>query len=72
MTLDGKVVELKKAYSSILPHRPSFVGFYTDAFSLEPDHEYRVELNLPLLQAGQFQGLFCEIVESEYTDRIDP
>lgn len=69
MKLDGETMKLKKAYSSIRPHAPSFVGFYLDASSLKPDHNYKVELNLPKLKPGQFQGIFFDNVEPEYTGR---
>ena len=48
----------------------TFVGFYADVSLLSPDREYRVELELPPLRPGQFQGLFFENVETEYTDVI--
>ncbi len=72
LRIDGQPVELRKAYSSIRGHRPSFVGFYADVSSLRPDREYRVELQLPPLEAGQFQGLFFDNVETEYTAAIAP
>lgn len=71
MKLNGETVKLKKAYSSIWPNAASFVGFYFDASSLVPDQNYRVELSLPRLRAGQFQGLFFDNVEPEYTLRIE-
>lgn len=71
MKLDGVTVALKKAYSSIRPNVPSFVGFYLDASSLKPGHNYRVELNLPNLKPGQFQGIFFDNVEPEYTNLIE-
>lgn len=69
LRLDGKAVELKKAYSSVRPHPASFVGFYADVSGLKPDRDYRVELHLPGLRPGQFQGLLFENVETEYTER---
>ena len=71
LKLDGETVELRRAYSSVRSHSASFVGFYADVSSREPDHHYQVELDLPRLRPGQFQGLFFENVESEYTDRIE-
>jgi hypothetical protein len=71
MKLDGRTVKLKTAYSSIRANAPSFVGFYMDASSLKPDHTYKVELNLPKLDPGQFQGIFFDNVEPEYTGRIE-
>ena len=72
MTIDGKPVEVKKAYNSIYGHAPkrTFLGFYADVSTLKPDTEYRVELTLPSLAPGRFQGLFFENVEPEYTTSI--
>ena len=70
LKLDGKDVPLEKAYSSVRRHGPSFVGFYADVSKLEQDHEYKVELGLPALRPGQFQGLFFDNVETEYTGEI--
>jgi hypothetical protein len=66
LKIDGQLVTLKKAYSSIRRDARSFVGFYTDVSSLAPDRNYSVEFTLPQLRAGQFQGLFFENIESEY------
>ncbi len=70
LRLDGEPVELKKAYSSIHPEDRCFTGFYADLSRLEPGREYRFELELPLLKPGQFQGLFFENIETEYTDQV--
>lgn len=72
LAIDGQPVEVTKAYSSIRPHPRTFVGFYTDVSLLRPDREYEVELELPALRPGQFQGLFFENVETEMTDRVEP
>jgi hypothetical protein len=70
LEIDGRPIELRKAYTAIRAARRTFVGFYADVSLLSPDREYRVELLLPPLRAGQFQGLFVENVETEYTDVI--
>lgn len=70
LRIDGEPVDLTPAYSSIRRHARSFVGFYADVSSLEPDREYTVELTLPKLKPGQFQGLFFENVVPEYTDEL--
>ncbi|MDQ6887998.1 MAG: hypothetical protein M3068_11985 [Gemmatimonadota bacterium] len=70
LEIDGRPIELRKAYTAIRAARRTFVGFYADVSLLSPDREYRVELVLPSLRAGQFQGLFVENVETEYTDVI--
>lgn len=72
LRLNGSPVELKRAYSSIRLHSPSFVGFYADVSSLQPDAEYRLELDLPQVKPGQFQGVFFDNVETEYTAAVEP
>jgi hypothetical protein len=63
-------VELRKAYSAIRSAPRTFVGFYADLSMLDPDREYRFELNLPPLEPGRLQGVFFDNVETEYTSRI--
>ena len=70
LRVDGRVVELKKAYSAIRPEPRTFLGFYADLSLLSPEKEYRVEMLLPSLRPGQFQGLFLENIESEFTEKI--
>ena len=72
MTLDGKAVTMRKAYNSIYGYSPkrTFLGFYADVSSLEPDREHRIELLVPKLAPGRFQGLFFENVEPEYAREI--
>ena len=67
LKIDGRTVELRKAYSSIRVHPRAFVGFYADVSLLSADREHRIELELPRLKPGQFQGVFFENVEPEYT-----
>jgi len=72
MKIDGKPVEVKKAYSSIYAQGQTrtFVGFYADLSGIEADKDHEVEVSLPDLQPGQFQGLFFDTVEPEYTEAI--
>jgi hypothetical protein len=70
LTIDGRTVELRKAYSAIRSAPRTFVGFYADLSMLDPDREYRFELNLPPLEPGRLQGVFFDNVETEYTSRI--
>lgn len=72
LRIDGEPVETRKAYTAVRPARRTFVGFWADVSTIEPDIEHRVELRLPPLRPGQFQGLFFENVESEYTARLRP
>ena len=69
--IDGKVVELQKAYASVRTNRRNFVGFYADVSKLAADVEHKLELELPKgLKVGQLQGVFLENIETEYTDEI--
>jgi len=72
MKIDGQAVEVRKAYSSVHPQgaKRTFVGFYADVSALEPDRQHDVELSLPELEPGRFQGLFFDNVEPVHTDRL--
>ncbi|MDE3150687.1 MAG: hypothetical protein KGL93_00415 [Gemmatimonadota bacterium] len=70
MTIDGREVALRKAYSSVRPVSYDLVGYYADVSLLSADVQHTVELRLPALRPGQFQGLFFENVEPLYTDAI--
>ncbi len=70
LTIDGRPVRLEKAYAAIRAVPRTFVGFYADVSLLEADREHTFELALPPLEPGQFQGLFFENVEPEYTTAI--
>ena len=73
LKIDGQAVELKKAYASVRANRRNFVGFYADVSSLAADSEHTLELELPKpLKPGQFQGVFFENVETEYTEPTAP
>jgi len=72
LKVDGKTVEVRKAYNSVYPHSPgrTFIGHYADLSSLRPDTDHDIEVGLPPLEPGRFQGVFFENVETEYTRRI--
>jgi hypothetical protein len=70
LRIDGRPVELRKAYSSIRVYPRAFVGFYADVSLLGAGLEHRLELDLPPLKPGQFQGVFFENVEAEYTEEV--
>ena len=63
-------MRLEKAYTAIRAVPRTFVGFYADLSLLAADREHTFELTLPPLRPGQFQGLFFENVEPEYTTAI--
>lgn len=72
LKIDGQPVEARRAYTSVYPDaNPStFVGWYADVSSLQPDVKHTFEVDLPKLEAGQFQGLFFDNVEAEFTQDI--
>jgi hypothetical protein len=70
LRIDGRAVEVRKAYSAVRAERRTFVGFYADLSLLGADAEHSIELELPPLKPGQFQGAFFENVETEYTEAI--
>jgi hypothetical protein len=68
LKIDGRPVELLKAYASVRVFRRNFTGFYADISRLAADVEHTLELDVPPgLKPGQFQGVFFENVETEYT-----
>jgi hypothetical protein len=70
MTIDGREVALRKAYSSVRPVPHDLTGYYADVSLLSADVPYAVRVELPRLRPGQFQGLFFENVQPQYTDSI--
>lgn len=74
LEVNGREVTVKPAYTSIVRSNPrhTFVGWYADLSSLQPDREYTFDLHLPRLSPGQFQGLFLDTVEAGYTTEIRP
>jgi hypothetical protein len=70
LVIDGRAVELRKAYSAVRAAARTFVGFYADLSLLEADREHTLELELPRLRPGQLQGVFFDNIEPEYTDRL--
>ncbi len=71
ISIDGKSVQVRRAYNNIYGNnKRTFLGSYVDVSLLEPDREHVVEVTVPSLAAGRFQGLFFENIEPEYTRRI--
>jgi len=70
--IDGKPVEVGKAFNDIYPNAPdhTFMGFYVDVSNLKPDSRHTVGVGLPKLEPGQFQGLYFDNVETEYTGAV--
>ncbi len=72
LTIDGRPVELHKAYTAVRRVARTFVGFYADLSLRDADRPYRFQLDLPVIKAGQFRGLFFENVEPEFTTALAP
>ena len=73
MKLNGQPVEVKRAYDNVFPLGASgpSLAFTQTCRNVKPETRYEVEVSLPDgLQPGQFQGLFLENVEAEFTTNI--
>jgi hypothetical protein len=70
--IDGKPVEVQEAYNGVYPYvTRTCMGMYADVSCLEPDVRHHIQVTLPEgLRQGQFQGLFFEHVENEYTEQL--
>jgi len=72
LRVNGLPVDVLKAYNSVYPHSPqrTFIGHYADLSRIRPDSPCDIEVSLPSLEPGRFEGAFFENVENEYTQRI--
>jgi len=72
LLVNGQPVPVVRAYNSVYPHSPkrTFIGHYADLSRLRPDAPCDLEVSLPTLEPGRFEGVFFENVETEYTKRI--
>jgi hypothetical protein len=71
LKINGQAVDVLKGYGSVYAHSPrSFLGHYADLSGVKPDSPVDIEVSLPALRPGQFQGVFFENVVTEYTKRI--
>jgi hypothetical protein len=72
LKVDGQPVPLKPAYTAIVRNNPknTFTGWYADLSDVRPAVEHKFEVELPKLAAGEFQGLFLDTVEAEYTGEV--
>jgi hypothetical protein len=72
LKINGVPVDVLKAYNSVYPHSPArtFLGHYADFSRIRPDSPFDIEVSLPSLAPGRFEGVFFENVEPEYTQRI--
>ncbi|MGN6555083.1 MAG: hypothetical protein ACTHLW_15355 [Verrucomicrobiota bacterium] len=67
--IDGISFPVQTAWNGIYPSmgEQTFLGFYIDVSRLVRDVTHQIEVTVPGLAAGQFQGLFFDNVEPEYT-----
>ncbi|MCX6904088.1 MAG: hypothetical protein NTW03_11570 [Verrucomicrobia bacterium] len=74
LKVDGQPATLKPAYTAIYPQavKNTFVGWYADLSRLKPEVSHAFEVELPPLAPGQFQGLFLDNIETEFTKEIVP
>lgn len=72
MKIGARAVQVNKAYSCVYPQavKRTLLGFYADVSWLRPGTKYKMELSLPELKPGQFQGIFFENIEPESTQEI--
>lgn len=72
LSIDGQSVALTPAYMTIYPlgYNNTFVGWYADLSRLAPDTSHQFQLTLPALAAGQFQGMFLDNVEAQFTNSV--
>lgn len=71
--IDGKPAAVKEAYNGVYPYvERTAIGMYVDVSSLNPDVVHKIKVTLPHgLKPGQFQGIFFEHVENEYTSAVE-
>lgn len=67
--IDGIVFPVKTAWNGVYPSmgEQTFLGFYVDVSRLVRDVPHEIEVTVPGLAPGQFQGLYFDNVEPEYT-----
>ena len=70
--IDGKPYELNEAYNGVYPTvERSNLGIFVDISSLKPGIVHKINIKLPTgLKPGQFQGLFIDHIEDEFTTEL--
>merc|ERR1712217_431482 len=70
--IDGNKVDLAKSYNSRgRSVSRCFLAFYYDASNISIETMHSLAMRLPTLAKGNFQGIFWENVETEYTNEIE-
>ena len=69
LKLNGQPLAVKQAWNGLYPNvgERTFIGFYADLSDVKPATKYQLVAELPPLGQGQFQGLFFDNIELEYT-----
>ncbi len=70
LTIDGKPIDVRRAYTSTRVHPEAFVGLYADLSRITPDVTHTVKLTVSGVTPEQFQGLFFDNVEPQFTTEI--
>lgn len=71
LTIDGRPIEVKHAYTSTRVHPEAFVGLYADLSRLQPDVAHTLRLTLSGIDSQKFQGAFFDNVEPQFTTEIN-
>ncbi len=71
--IDGVDYEIHEAYNGVYPTvERSNLGVFVDISSLSSGAEHHIKVKLPVgLKPGQFQGIFIEHVENEFTTDVN-
>jgi hypothetical protein len=72
VSINGKPRTVLAGFNGVYKYIPrSMQGMYVDVSDLKANTKYTVNVTLPdKLKPGQFQGLFFEHVENEYTQKL--
>jgi len=71
-TLDGEPLTFMPAYSSSRVEPACFVGFYVDLSRIKPNLRHTIQLRVPQMTSGQFQGVFFDNVTPQLTESLVP
>jgi hypothetical protein len=70
LNLDGKLVHLLRAYTSVRVHQRAFVGLYADVSDITLEVPHKLEVRLPAKDGARFQGIFFDNVEPDWTEKV--
>ena len=70
LTIDGKPMDVRRAYTSTRVDPGAFVGLYADLSRITPDVTHTVKLTVSGVTPEQFQGVFFDNVEPQFTTEI--